>query len=116
MTSRDGERKATSRATSSPRRSSSPEAGQYTYPLRKSSEQSDISSVYRKVGQVVFHPTASSILASASGDYVVRIWDVASGADSPSITLDAHGDSVQDLAWNFNGSLLATVRAASHNA
>lgn len=64
--------------------------------------------VRRKVGQVLFHPTASNVLASASGDHVVRLWDITK-TSAPAISLDAHGDSIQGLAWNLNGTLLATV-------
>lgn len=62
----------------------------------------------RKVGQVLFHPTAENVLASASGDHIVRLWDITS-TSAPKISLEAHGDSIQGLAWNLNGTLLATT-------
>ncbi len=60
----------------------------------------------RNVGQVLFNPSAENILASASGDYTIKIWDVATG-QSP-LTL-AHGDIVQSLTWNAAGNMLATT-------
>ena len=67
--------------------------------------QADLS---RKVGQVIFHPTAQNVLTSASGDHLVKIWDIDQG-DSPKITLKGHNDTIQSLAWNAVGTTLATV-------
>jgi coronin-1B/1C/6 len=60
----------------------------------------------RKVGQVLFNPAAENILASASGDFTIKLWDVTTG-QSP-LTLK-HTDIVQSLTWNASGSLLATT-------
>ncbi|KJZ74039.1 hypothetical protein HIM_06488 [Hirsutella minnesotensis 3608] len=60
----------------------------------------------RKVGQVLFNPSAENILASASGDFTIKIWDVGTG-QSP-LTLK-HGDIVQSLSWNAAGSMLVTT-------
>jgi coronin-1B/1C/6 len=62
----------------------------------------------RKVGQVLFHPTASHVLASASGDHVVKLWDLAS-CDSPRVTLTGATDTIQSIDFNPTGSLLATT-------
>ncbi|WVQ64461.1 uncharacterized protein L199_002628 [Kwoniella botswanensis] len=63
----------------------------------------------RKVGQVIFHPTSSNLLTAASGDHLVRLWDISSGGDSPKITLKGHTDSIQGIAWNAVGNTLATT-------
>ena len=63
----------------------------------------------RKVGQVVFHPTASSLLASASGDHLVRLWDIEKGQEEAAITLKGHNDTIQSLCWNAVGTTLVTV-------
>ncbi|SPJ84268.1 probable coronin [Fusarium torulosum] len=60
----------------------------------------------RKVGQVLFNPAAENILASASGDFTIKLWDVSTG-QSP-LTLK-HNDIVQSLTWNASGSMLATT-------
>ncbi|TFK19401.1 microtubule binding protein [Coprinopsis marcescibilis] len=62
----------------------------------------------RKVGQVLFHPTASNVLASASGDAMVRLWDLANPEDAR-VTLTGHGDIIQSMAFNSTGTLLATT-------
>ncbi|WVO21286.1 uncharacterized protein IAS62_002593 [Cryptococcus decagattii] len=63
----------------------------------------------RKVGQVIFHPTSANLLTAASGDHLVRLWDISSGADEPKIVLKGHGDSIQSIAWNSVGTTLATT-------
>ncbi|KAG9237141.1 hypothetical protein BJ875DRAFT_481565 [Amylocarpus encephaloides] len=60
----------------------------------------------RKVGQVLFNPAAENVLASASGDYTIKLWDIGSG--KANLTL-RHGDIVQSLSWSANGSLLVTT-------
>ena len=62
--------------------------------------------VYRKVGHVLFNPAAENILATSSGDYTVKLWDVEAG--SPRLTLK-HTDIVQSLSWSANGSLMVTT-------
>jgi coronin-1B/1C/6 len=60
----------------------------------------------RKVGQVLFNPAAENILASASGDFTVKLWDV--GTSQNHLTLH-HTDIVQSLSWNASGDLLVTT-------
>ncbi|KAL9021200.1 MAG: hypothetical protein Q9185_001601 [Variospora sp. 1 TL-2023] len=60
----------------------------------------------RKVGHVLFNPAAANVLATSSGDYTVKIWDVEAG--SPRLTL-RHTDIVQSLSWSANGSLVVTT-------
>jgi len=62
----------------------------------------------RKVGVVKFNPVANNILATASTDYSVKIWDIEKGKDI--LTVDAqHADIIQSIDWNNNGSLLASA-------
>lgn len=61
----------------------------------------------RKIGQVLFHPTAANVLASASGEHTVKLWDL--GAEGAKSTLSGHADAIQSLAFNQTGTLLATT-------
>ncbi|TKA81319.1 hypothetical protein B0A49_00318 [Cryomyces minteri] len=60
----------------------------------------------RKVGHVLFNPAAANVLASSSGDYTIKLWDVEAG--TPQLSLK-HGDIVQSLSWSANGSLMVTT-------
>lgn len=65
----------------------------------------------RKAGQLLFHPTANNTLAVASGDHIVRVFDIENASGGAKISLDAHDETIQGLTWNHTGTLLATVRA-----
>lgn len=67
---------------------------------------SSLSPLYRKIGHVLFNPAAENILATSSGDYTVKVWDIEAG--SPRLTLK-HTDIVQSLSWSANGSLMVTT-------
>ncbi|KAF2836740.1 actin-binding protein-like protein [Patellaria atrata CBS 101060] len=60
----------------------------------------------RKVGHVVFNPAAANVLASSSGDYTIKLWDVEAGTSRLSLK---HNDIVQSLSWSANGSLMVTT-------
>ncbi|KAJ7181071.1 microtubule binding protein [Mycena filopes] len=62
----------------------------------------------RKVGQVLFHPTAANVVASASGEHTVKLWDLANPED-PRAVLGGHADAIQNIAFNPTGTLLATT-------
>ncbi|KAG1764676.1 WD40-repeat-containing domain protein, partial [Suillus placidus] len=57
----------------------------------------------RKIGQVLFHPTTSNILISASGEYTVKLWDFAD-TDRTRSVLTGHKDTIQCLAFNSAGT------------
>ena len=61
---------------------------------------------HRKVGQVLFNPAAENILASASGDFTIKLWDVGTGQSH--LTLK-HADIVQSLSWSADGGLMVTT-------
>lgn len=60
----------------------------------------------RKVGHVLFHPTAENVLASSSGDYSIKLWDVNTGASKLQLK---HGDIAQSMSWSTDGSMLVTT-------
>ncbi|CAK5267850.1 unnamed protein product, partial [Mycena citricolor] len=62
----------------------------------------------RKIGQVLFHPTASNVLASASGEHTIKLWDLANPED-PRTVLSGHTDTIQSLSFNQTGTVLATT-------
>ena len=59
----------------------------------------------RKIGHVLFNPAAANVLATSSGDFTIKLWDIEAG--SPRLTLK-HADIVQSLSWSANGALLVT--------
>ena len=69
---------------------------------------SRISASARRVGQVEFHPTAQHVLAGATGDHVVKSYDL-SNPDEAQSTLSGHTDTIQSISFNFNGTLRATT-------
>jgi coronin-1B/1C/6 len=55
---------------------------------------------------VLFNPAAENVLASASGDFTIRLWDIEAGSSKLKLGL---GDVVQSLSWSADGSLLVTT-------
>lgn len=49
---------------------------------------------------------AENVLASASGDYNIKIWDIEAGSSKIQLKV---GDIVQSLSWNADGSLFCTT-------
>ena len=62
----------------------------------------------RRVGQVLFHPTAEHVLATATGEHTVKLWDLGSPESAKSV-LTGHADSIQSVAFNPTGTLLVTT-------
>lgn len=60
----------------------------------------------RKVGNVTFHPTADNVLASTSGDYTLKLWDVITSSNQ--LTLK-HPDIIQSISFNRQGNSLVTT-------
>lgn len=63
----------------------------------------------RRVGHVEFHPTAANVLAAATGDHLVKLFDTEKQVSR--VELGGFTDSIQSLAFDWTGSLLvATCR------
>ena len=60
----------------------------------------------RKVGHVLFNPSAENVLASASGDFNIKLWDIEAGSAKLNLKV---GDVIQSMSWSANGSLLVTT-------
>ncbi|KAI8058139.1 hypothetical protein BDF22DRAFT_615648 [Syncephalis plumigaleata] len=61
----------------------------------------------RKVGHVLFHPTADHVVASSSADTTVKLWDTEKAVERQ--TVEGHNEVIQSITWNYNGSLMATT-------
>lgn len=63
----------------------------------------------RKIGQVGFHPTAANVLAAASGDHTIRLYDIEASASK--LELTGFTDAIQSMDFDWTGStLIATCR------
>jgi len=60
----------------------------------------------RKVGVVKFHPIVENLIATASQDYDVKVWDIETG--TAKTTTPGHTNIIQSLDWNYDGSLLCS--------
>lgn len=60
----------------------------------------------RKVGNVTFHPTADNVLASTSGDYSLKMWDIVRSSNQ--LTLK-HPDIIQSISFNRDGNSVVTT-------
>ena len=61
----------------------------------------------KKVNLMRFHPTAANVLASSSGDYTVKLWDIETSQELS--TFDEMGDLCQDIVWDYKGDNYATA-------
>ncbi|XP_033208000.1 coronin-6 isoform X2 [Belonocnema kinseyi] len=61
----------------------------------------------RRVGLVLWHPTALNVLLTAGSDNLVIIWNVGTG--EALVRIDSHPDVVYSACWNWDGSRLVTT-------
>lgn len=61
----------------------------------------------RRVGLVLWHPTAQNVLLTAGSDNNVAIWNVGTG--EMMIQIECHPDIVYSASWNWDGSKLLTT-------
>jgi coronin-1B/1C/6 len=79
-----------------------------------------ISTGTRKIGQIVFHPTAENVIAVSTSDHQVRLYDLtpilesSSGSGAveqlaPKVTMTGPKDSIQAMEFDFAGDRLAVT-------
>ena len=61
----------------------------------------------RRVGLILWHPTAANILVSSGHDHLVIVWNIVTA--TPVNIIDSHTDTVFSMSFNLTGSLLATT-------
>ncbi|XP_034941568.1 coronin-6 [Chelonus insularis] len=61
----------------------------------------------RRVGLVLWHPTALNVLLTAGSDNLVVIWNVGTG--EALVKMNCHPDVVYSACWNWDGSKLVTT-------
>jgi len=61
----------------------------------------------KKVGTVDFHPAANNVLATSSGDFTVKLWDIEKGDEMFSTA--GHTDLISAVSWNQDGTRLLTA-------
>jgi len=61
----------------------------------------------RRVGLVLWHPSAQNVLLTAGSDNLVLIWNV--GIGEVMVKIDSHPDIVYSACWNWDGSSLLTT-------
>ncbi|CAM1316049.1 CORO7 (predicted) [Pycnogonum litorale] len=61
-----------------------------------------------KIYIIKSHPFADNIVATASYDMSIKIWDL-SDTDEPKFILDGHTDQIFGIAWSNDGQYIATV-------
>lgn len=67
----------------------------------------DLSGHKRRVGYILWHPTAENILFSVGFDYTIMVWNIGDGTLVNSI--NCHPDTIHSLSFNRDGSLIATT-------
>ncbi len=60
----------------------------------------------KRIDVIKFHPSAGNVLASASFDKSIKLWDAS--VETEKLSYD-FPDSVFSIDWNYNGSLLAVM-------
>ncbi|PKI86022.1 Crn1p [Malassezia vespertilionis] len=61
----------------------------------------------RRVGHVLFHPTASNVLAAATGDPMIKLFDVET--QKCRVELTGFTDAIQSMSFDATGSTIAAT-------
>ncbi|XP_041447608.1 coronin-1B-like [Drosophila obscura] len=63
----------------------------------------------RRVGLLLWHPTAQNVLLTAAWDKKVVIWNVDTARGEILVVIDAHPEVLYSASFNWNGSRLVTT-------
>lgn len=63
----------------------------------------------KRVDTLAWHPSAINILATGGSDNTIRVWDINDASAGEKLKVTHFSDNVDNLSWNFDGSLLAAV-------
>lgn len=74
----------------------------------------DLHGHQRKVTLIKFHPTASNVIVSTSADQLVKLWDIEKGLEINSLPSSVHEQLIQDIVWDYTGSVYATSSKDKH--
>lgn len=61
----------------------------------------------RRVGLVLWHPSALNVLLTAGSDNLIVVWNVGTG--EVLVRMDCHPDTIYSACWNWDGSQLVTT-------
>lgn len=61
----------------------------------------------RRVGLVLWHPSALNVLLTAGSDNLIVIWNVGTG--EVLVRMECHPDTIYSACWNWDGSQLVTT-------
>lgn len=61
----------------------------------------------RRVGIVLWHPTALNVLLTAGSDNQAVIWNVGTG--DALVKIECHPDQIYSACWDWNGAKLVTT-------
>ena len=78
----------------------------HDYGLTRTMTESVVDLVYhqRRVGLVLWHPSASNVLLSAGSDNLIVIWNVGTG--EAMVVIDSVPDQIWSASWAWDGSKL----------
>ncbi|XP_055609043.1 coronin-1C-A isoform X2 [Uranotaenia lowii] len=61
----------------------------------------------RRVGLVLWHPSALNVLLTAGSDNLIVVWNVGTG--EVLVRIECHPDTIYSACWNWDGSQLVTT-------
>jgi coronin-1B/1C/6 len=79
-----------------------------TAPLAAVTSAASLEGHEKKILYLSWHPTANGVLASASADHTIKMWD-AHAAGRPIVENKIHCDTIQSMEWSYDGALMLST-------